>query len=121
MADKIPENKPSNKEPAEGSRETVEGGGIGNRPDAEERDLACHRAASARRRAMRNDARPIGHDQSPVPSRQSTVDSRDPRNSVAHGRESHVVNRGAQDNAPRDDADTDPALPTGDSTLRTNI
>lgn len=38
MADEIPENKPSNKEPAEGSRETVQGGGISNRPDAEERD-----------------------------------------------------------------------------------
>ena len=35
-ADVIPENRPGNKEPAEGSRETVIGGGITNRPPSEE-------------------------------------------------------------------------------------
>jgi hypothetical protein len=78
---------------------------------------------------MRNDARPMGHegsdDQSPVIKDQADVDDRQPENdsreSVTHGRQSHVVNEGAADNARRDDADVDPVMPTGDSTLKTNI
>ena len=69
---------------------------------------------------MRNDARPIGHEQSPVAA-DRPADDTDSRQSVTHDRQSHVVNRGAEENARRDDADSDPALPTGDSTLRTNI
>lgn len=69
---------------------------------------------------MRNDARPVGHDQSPVPHAEED-ETRDPRDSVTHGRESHVVNRAAADNARRADADVDPTLPTGDSTLPTKI
>ena len=71
---------------------------------------------------MRNDARPIGadigHDQSPVPSHQSSDDVRD---SVTHGRQSHIVNRKAEEDAQRKDADVDPVMPTGDSTLKTRI
>ena len=72
---------------------------------------------------MRNDARPIGHDESPVPhpGKDAKDETRDPRDSVTHGRESHVVNRAAADNARRADADVDPTLPTGDSTLPTKI
>ncbi len=73
---------------------------------------------------MRNDARPVGHDQPPIPedvrdpSRAPAPDSRD---SVAHDRQSHIINQGADDHARRGDADVDPAMPTGDSSLRTNI
>lgn len=74
---------------------------------------------------MRNDARPIGHEQSPDRRDQRPVDNErsaiDGRPSVTHDRQSHIVNRGAEENARRDDADSDPAMPTGDSTLRTNI
>jgi hypothetical protein len=79
---------------------------------------------------MRNDARPIGHEighQSPVVSRQPEIDggqsqsSDDRRDSVAHQRESHVVNKRAEDDARRDDADVDPVMPTGDSTLKTKM
>ncbi|HZP48598.1 MAG TPA: hypothetical protein VFB07_08690 [Vicinamibacterales bacterium] len=65
---------------------------------------------------MRNDARPVGHDEPPIPEPRE-----DPRDSVTHDRQSHIINREAEDNARRDDADVDPAMPTGDSTLRTNI
>jgi len=71
---------------------------------------------------MRNDARPIGPDnshQSPVAGHQSSEDERE---SVTHDRQSHVVNRQAEDYPVRDKVDdVDPVMPTGDSTLRTNI
>jgi hypothetical protein len=63
---------------------------------------------------MRNDARPVGedaHDQSPI----------DERDSVAHDRQSHVINKRAEDDERRDDADIDPVMPADDSTLRTKI
>ncbi len=69
---------------------------------------------------MRNDARPIGedaHDESPFGRHAPN----DPRESVAHDRQSHIVTREADENACRDDADTDPTMPTGDSTLDTRI
>jgi hypothetical protein len=86
-------NQASNKEKAEGSREnTNEGAGISNRPLEEEK-------------ARQENLPPRGES----------------RDSVTHGRQSHVVNEGAADNARRDDADVDPVMPTGDSTLRTDI
>jgi hypothetical protein len=69
---------------------------------------------------MRNDARPVGenaHDQSPL-GREAPDDARE---SVAHDRQSHIVNREADDNARRKDADVDPVMPTGDSALNTKI
>jgi hypothetical protein len=75
---------------------------------------------------MRNDARPIGHDESAVASHQAPVASHqapasgDSRESVIHDRQSHIINRGADENARRD-ADVDAVMPTGDSSLRTNI
>jgi hypothetical protein len=68
---------------------------------------------------MRNDARPVGHERSPVPSGQSSVESHKP--SVTHGSESHIVNREAEENERRDDADADPVMPTGDRSLKTKI
>ena len=68
---------------------------------------------------MRNDARPVGHNQSRVPSRRPSSDTQ--TTSVTHGRESHIVNRKAEENAKRDDADVDPVMPTGDSSLNTKI
>jgi hypothetical protein len=68
---------------------------------------------------MRNDARPIG-----VESPHSAIrnpDSEDARESVAHDRQSHIVNRGAEDDARRDDLNVDPVMPTGDATLKTKI
>ena len=89
-------NQASNKEKAEGSRENTDAGGISNRPLEEEQER-----------------------QENLPPRgQSKGDSRD---SVTHGRQSHIVNEGADDDARREDADTDPVMPTGDSTLKTNI
>jgi hypothetical protein len=77
---------------------------------------------------MRNDARPIGEEagrQSPVPSdptsrgrRETPADSRD---RVTHDRRSQVVNRRTDENVRREDAATDPTMPTGDSTLRIKI
>ena len=68
---------------------------------------------------MRNDARPIGEDNPHEGSHDPRVS--DARESVTHDRQSHVVNEDATETGRRDDADHDPALPTGDSTLRTNI
>jgi hypothetical protein len=76
---------------------------------------------------MRNDARPIGeaasHDhRSPIPHDQpADAPPSDARDSVTHDRQSHVVNRGADENARRGDADADPVMPAGDSTIRTRI
>jgi hypothetical protein len=60
---------------------------------------------------MRNDARPIGedaHDKSPI----------DERDSVAHDRQSHVVNRDAEKDESRERNET---LPADDATLSTKI
>ena len=73
---------------------------------------------------MRNDARPIGEDApgNPIgenePPTQPTTDARD---SVKHDRQSHIVNPRAEEDARRNDHDTDPVMPTGDSTLNTKI
>jgi hypothetical protein len=64
---------------------------------------------------MRNDAHPIGSDRPPIQP------SEDARDSVSHDRQSHIVNPPAEDDARRDDHDTDPVMPTGDSTLNTKI
>ena len=68
---------------------------------------------------MRNDSRPIGED-NPLGESEGSRPS-DARESVTHDRQSHVVNDGAAENAKRDGADTDPVMPTGDSTLNTKI
>jgi len=74
---------------------------------------------------MRNDARPIG-EASPhsayeeVPARSG---SKDARESVTHDRGPHVVENPAEEAEQRRDADADadPVMPTGDSTLNTKI
>ena len=68
---------------------------------------------------MRNDARPIGEDSpgSPVGGDEQA----DSRESVTHDRQSHVVNKEAEEDAQRADHDIEPTLPTGDSTLNTKI
>jgi len=61
---------------------------------------------------MRNDARPIGedaHDKSPI----------DERESVAHDRQSHIVNRRAEEDAKRKQPDQ--TMPSDGSTLNTRI
>jgi hypothetical protein len=80
---------------------------------------------------MRNDARPIGHDA--ADSTQTTAERGAPpttarrpapgdaRESVTHDRQSHVVNRNAEERAGRDDTDIDPVMPVDDSTLNTKI
>jgi hypothetical protein len=67
---------------------------------------------------MRNDARPIGHDAAD-PTGAGPHD--DARESTTHDRQSHIVNRDADENARRRDADVDPAMPANDSTLKTKI
>jgi hypothetical protein len=72
---------------------------------------------------MRNDARPIGEhapaspvggDERPIPSERP-----DSRDTVAHGRESHIVNGAAQDGEPTEPRD--PVMPQSDQTLNTKI
>lgn len=68
---------------------------------------------------MRNDARPIGenaHDQSPI-ARESPGDPHAPDapEPVTHDRQSHIVHRKA------DEADSDPVMPAGGSSLNTKI
>ena len=76
---------------------------------------------------MRNDARPIGEDADkahlgPIPHQRDQNDApADSRDSVTHDRQSHIVNREAEENAQRKDADVDPVMPTGDSTIRTRV
>ena len=67
---------------------------------------------------MRNDARPIGHEAGDPTGAAPPDDARD---TVTHDRQSHVVNRDTDENAPRPDPDTDPAMPANDSTLKTKI
>jgi hypothetical protein len=68
---------------------------------------------------MRNDARPIGEDSpgSPVGGDEPA----DNRESVTHDRQSHIVNKEAEDEARHLDHDIEPTMPTGDSTLNTKI
>jgi hypothetical protein len=75
---------------------------------------------------MRNDARPIGEDSpaSPVGGEEGPVDSQqtpDSRDSHKHDRQSHIVHPQAEEDAQRESNDTDPTMPTGDSTLNTKI
>jgi hypothetical protein len=57
-----------------------------------------------------------------VPSQASNKEKAvEEHESVTHGRQSHVVNRRAEKDAHRDDADIDPVMPTGDATLKTKI
>ena len=77
---------------------------------------------------MRNDARPIGEDagrQSPVPSHSTSRGPRetpaDGRDRVTHDRRSPIVNRRAEETVRRKDAETDPAMPTGESTVKIKI
>jgi len=63
---------------------------------------------------MRNDARPIGedaHEKSPI----------DERESVTHDRQSHIVNKRAEEDARRAEDGDDVTMPTGDATLNTKI
>jgi hypothetical protein len=89
-------------------------------PDDERRGTI---AAPARRAAMRNDARPIGAhapaspvggDEAPIPS-----ERHDSRNSVAHDRQSHIVNREAEQRQPSEPGDS--TTPSSDATLNTKI
>jgi hypothetical protein len=68
---------------------------------------------------MRNDARPIGEGSPASPLGGDGLP--DNRESVTHDRQSHIVNREAEDEARRGDDDAEPTLPTGDSTLNTKI
>jgi hypothetical protein len=72
---------------------------------------------------MRNDARPIGEHSpaSPVGGHESPIASERPdnRDSVAQDRQSHVVNRDAEQTQP--DAPEDPVMPSSDPSLNTKI
>jgi len=68
---------------------------------------------------MRNDARPIGEDNPHEGSHDPRL--RDGRESATRDRQSHVVNEGATEEAGPDDEDLDPVMPSGDSTLKTDI
>ena len=77
---------------------------------------------------MRNDARPIGEDagrQSPVPSHSTSRGPRetpaDGRDRVTYDRRSPIVNRRAEETVRPKDADTDLAMPTGESRLKIKI
>jgi hypothetical protein len=64
---------------------------------------------------MRNDARPVGQEAPGSPVGEHETDARE---SVTHDRQSHVVNREAEERDRR--GDNEPALPPG-STLKTKI
>jgi hypothetical protein len=72
---------------------------------------------------MRNDARPIGEHSpaSPVGGPETPIASErsDSRDSVAHDRQSHIVNREAEQTEP--DAPEDPVMPSSDPSLNTKI
>lgn len=86
---------------------------------------------------MRNDARPIGEhapaspiggDQPPAKRRQRRAETGDRpipgerpdrRDTVAHGRQSHVVDRPADNREPEQPGD--PVMPQNDQTLNTKI
>jgi hypothetical protein len=73
---------------------------------------------------MRNDARPIGEHSpaSPIGGDASPVDREtDSRDSHKHDRQSHIVHGRTEEDARRDDHDSEPTMPTGDSTLNTKI
>ena len=75
---------------------------------------------------MRNDARPIGEDSPASPlggdlepaGREAPADNRD---SHRHDRESHIVHPRAEEDERREDDDSDPTIPTAESTLSTKI
>jgi len=67
---------------------------------------------------MRNDARPIGRDAPHSPLGGPPSDARE---SAARDRQSHIVNRRAEDETRRRDADHDPAMRADDATLKTKI
>ena len=72
---------------------------------------------------MRNDARPIGEHSpaSPVGGHEPPIESERPdsRDTVAHGRESHIIHREAEERQPN--APEDPVTPSSDSSLNTKI
>src|SRR5262249_59465368 len=84
---------------------------------AADRDPA--EGARERTEAMRNDARPMGEANPLEGSAITPLD--DPRMSVTHDRQSHIVSKEAADHLERGDLDIDPTMPTGDSTLKTKI
>ena len=72
---------------------------------------------------MRNDSRPtfegspaspLGGDERPIPSERP-----DSRDSVTHGRESHVMHEETEQNAP--DSPDDPVTPSSDASKKTRI
>jgi hypothetical protein len=72
---------------------------------------------------VRNDARPIGEDSpaSPIGGDDAVNRETDSRDRLKHGRESHIVHPRTEEEARREDRDSDATMPTGDSTLNTKI
>jgi hypothetical protein len=68
---------------------------------------------------MRNDARPIGEDSPASPVGGDAAPDADHRDSHKHGRQSHIVNKEAEERQP--DAPEDPVMPSSDSSLKTKI
>ena len=73
--------------------------------------------------AMRNDSRPLGEHSpgSPLGGDDRPIDSEKPdsRDTIAHGRESHVVH--ARSEADEPDSSADPVTPQSDATHRAKI
>jgi hypothetical protein len=71
---------------------------------------------------MRNDARPVG-EQSPASpvggDAEPATGHADNRDSVAHDRQSRIVNRDAEESQPGEP--DDPTMPSNDATLNTRI
>ena len=68
---------------------------------------------------MRNDARPVGEDSPASPVGGETTQDHDNRDSHKHDRQSHIVNKEAEERQP--DAPEDPVMPSSDSSLKTRI
>lgn len=72
---------------------------------------------------MRNDSRPTfnGAPASPVGGDERPIESERPdsRDTVAHGRQSHVLHKESEQNAP--DSPDDPVTPSSDASQKTRI
>jgi hypothetical protein len=70
---------------------------------------------------MPDDMNPPNQAANREPAEGARQDDTNQKSSVTHDRQSHIINPGAEENARRDDADIDPVMPTGDSSLNTKI
>src|SRR5437867_13413578 len=124
---RLPATSPLRRSQQKGRAKPAPASPIARRARSNRTRLVRRAEERPRRKGMRNDARPSGEDagrQSPVPSHSTSRGPRETsaagRDRATHDRRSPIVNR-AEETVRRKEADTDPAMPTGDSTLKITI